>query len=834
MKKIREDITLTLLGGGKEIGANCYLLQWGQSNILLDCGMNPTHAGYEALPELDLLMGVELDAVVITHAHLDHIGGLPFIANHYLGLGAKIFLTHPTADLLEPMLMESVKAVDRRIPEDRQYYYHEYASRNILEDLMNLLTPCKVNAEFNISGTGLTGTFFHAGHILGSAGIVISDGDYTLVYTGDICKDNQDILQGCELPQNIKVDCLMIESTLGSEDKKKAKREDAYERLTKEIKCVLKKSGYVLIPVFGLGRAQEIMTMLNRMKKNKEINKDTPVLVHKGVTEAVTRIYDKHVPLDGADNKLMDSVEFISAFKGDNAFKKAEEMAGQSGIFVFSSGMMIRGTPSARLAEELVAGDNNGIFFPGYTAPGELGYELLNTGVNDKICVDRYKNQWVNVKCSNIKKFSFSAHADSTDLIQVVESLNPSCVVWVHGDDQSATRLKNSSSDMCVSLAPVNRESVLLRKSQKKINRSFREFRGVIVTVGTSLIITYLKKKDRNFSEVDKVTKEELQEYIRQNIKDLPGLCAETNSLAKQQIFKNDFLYFISGDKGPGRICGEILAQLYGESNFCSFIPVKGLEPKAEIFEEKGMGNLIETLSFLIERHARKNIILATGGFKAQIALATELGILFRQKVYYLYENFASAVKLPELPVDFDFNSIAAHQHSFFRLLDAREYWLAENIYDTLPETLKFCFKKDDLQRRYTLTALGRAILIGYRNQSINTADIPVVVDDHSGLWGKQQENFRQIINPDIVTILKRVARHKAFITDFKFFTQKIPDISMRKENCLELSKQNSEKLIFIIHRLDSTKKKTEMLEINTPPMMAPTLLGFIGRRIYP
>ncbi|MCF8077141.1 MAG: hypothetical protein K9K87_13380, partial [Desulfotignum sp.] len=616
------------------------------------------------------------------------------------------------------------------------------------------------------------------------------------------------------------------------EEGKKAKRSDEYARLSAEIQQVLSRQGHVLIPAFGLGRAQEIMTMLARMKQDGGIDPDVPVLVHKGVTEAVTAVYDRHAPDVAGGGPLVDSVRFISGFKRDNSFKTAEEMAGQPGIFVFSSGMMIRGTPSARLAAELVTSENNGIFFPGYAAPGQLGYELLNTEIGGSICIDRHDNTWVDVRCANIKKFTFSAHASAEDLIAVARQLAPSCVVWVHGEETSVTRLQNMTGEKLSALSPVNRETLLLRMAGKKINRSFRTYRGILVTVGTSLIYTCLSKKGRPISAAGQVTREELQEFILENLTDLPGLCAETNSLSKQQIGENDFIYFISGNSGPGRLCGETLAGLYGSSHLCQFVPIDGLEPRADLFEEKGMGNLIEALSFLIERHAGNSIILATGGFKAQIALATELGILFRQKVYYLYEDFKAAVQLPELPVDFDYTAIAAHQDAFFQLLDAREYWLAESTYKTLPSTLRLCFQKDDLQRRYTLTSLGRAIIRGFKGKQID--DIPIEVDDNSMLWGSQRKTYRQMINPDIIVILDRISKNRHLITGLEFSTSMTLEIEHREENCLELVKHQDAQLVYVIHRLKGATKRTEMLTINTLPGMASTLLGQIGKRIYP
>ena len=104
LKDKYSDINIKILGGGQEIGANCYLLEWGKYNIILDSGMNPRKAGYEAIPAFDMLHQKEIDAVIISHAHLDHIGSLPFLTLSYLSLGGKVFITPPNRELVPHML----------------------------------------------------------------------------------------------------------------------------------------------------------------------------------------------------------------------------------------------------------------------------------------------------------------------------------------------------------------------------------------------------------------------------------------------------------------------------------------------------------------------------------------------------------------------------------------------------------------------------------------------------------------------------------------------------------------------------------------------------------
>ncbi len=253
--------------------------------------------GYDALPALDMLYQTQIHAIVLTHAHLDHIGSPAFVVHNYLAPGGQIYMTDPTAELIPLMSMESVKQLERnRIPPENRYHYHLYFDRRNVQGLRRYFSPRQPDHAFEIA-PGITGRFFSAGHILGSAGICLEDGQYSLVYTGDIAKISMETLSGCKIPEKIRADCLMIESTHGASELPHTDDFEAeYDRLAHAIGATLKGSGHAMIPCFALGRSQELIRLVARMKAGKRIPEDTPVLIHRGSAEQVNRIYDRFLP----------------------------------------------------------------------------------------------------------------------------------------------------------------------------------------------------------------------------------------------------------------------------------------------------------------------------------------------------------------------------------------------------------------------------------------------------------------------------------------------------------------------------------------------------------
>ncbi len=386
----QNSITLTILGGGEEIGANSYLLDWKGIRIVLDCGLDVTKAGFEALPNLDALGKLGIDVAIVSHAHIDHVGSLPILIDTFLPRGRRVHVTVPSRRLIPLMLSDSAKMQENLFLPAEDHFYEWCLDRESVASIFsgrNFFAAHNYGEKFRLA-RDLFASFFPSGHILGAAGVIISDGEHTLVYTGDISKHSQTIHPGCILPAVSDTDFLLIESTRGSvESDPNRDRRGQLRLLAEEITATLSRGGHVLLPSFALGKTQELIITLANMKTDGLIPANVPVLYHQGLTTAVNKIYGVFSQyLTGFDAEIFRSAcRKVTAFTNGDEFKSSWELTGVPSIFVFTSGMVSRGSPSARLAEELIQSENNGIFFTSYIAPDEFGYDLAN-GRNRGFC----------------------------------------------------------------------------------------------------------------------------------------------------------------------------------------------------------------------------------------------------------------------------------------------------------------------------------------------------------------------------------------------------------------------------------------------------------------
>ena len=263
-------ISFLPIGGGNEIGANSYYLNFNGNGIILDCGIHPQKTGLESLPNFDLLKDKPVDYCLISHAHQDHIGSLPFLVKKFPYV--KIITTPQTRALAELTLHNSVSILKKEIEEnDFEFYTHDEVDLLIkMIDYKEYKNEFELNSFHQLKDAKVNCTFYDAGHILGSAGILLENRGSKIFYTGDINVAAQALLRGANLPET-KVDTLILESTYGATDSDLFLNWNSESfRFVKEANNILNNGGSILIPVFSLGKMQEMLaTIWLMMQKRK-------------------------------------------------------------------------------------------------------------------------------------------------------------------------------------------------------------------------------------------------------------------------------------------------------------------------------------------------------------------------------------------------------------------------------------------------------------------------------------------------------------------------------------------------------------------------------------
>jgi len=421
-------VTFLSLGGAEEIGANSHYLNVNGTGIILDCGMHPKKVGFEALPKYELLEDKPLDYVLISHAHHDHLNALPFLIKKFPHL--KIITTPQTRAIAELTLHNAIRILKTQITEDSfSIYSHEE-----VDLLIKSIAYHSYNEKFSIPGfnsdsnSKVTAEFFDAGHILGSAGIMIRANDAKIFYTGDINLTSQTVLKGATLPSE-KVDSIVLESTYGATDSASLNDwENEIELFVSSLNSVLNNGGSVLLPVFSIGKLQEMLaTVYLQILKGKLTNAD---LYTAGIGKKINRIYDynRFAINRNETDLILHDIDQRDVYD----VKNTEELFKYPSIVFASSGMMVKSTLSFILAKRWLKQKNSAIFTVGYMDDESPGYVVANASRTDKIKLTDSEKE-IEVKC-NIKNFNFSAHSKREELLKIVTSLNPDNVILVHGD----------------------------------------------------------------------------------------------------------------------------------------------------------------------------------------------------------------------------------------------------------------------------------------------------------------------------------------------------------------------------------------------------------------
>lgn len=254
-----DNIHFIALGGAGEIGANCYYLNIDGTGILLDAGQHPRKSGLESLPDFSFIENADIDYLIISHAHQDHIAALPFLVKRFPYV--KIICTLPTKQIAFLTLHNAVSIVQEQLKDDEHLAAYDHEEVELLIRTIEVLKP---GETMEIRGYNHRGSepvllrFFDAGHILGSCSVLLEYKGNKTLYSGDINISRQRILNGSALPR-MKVNNLILESTNGSSNSMNLSSwKEESEKFAAAINRTVTGGGSVLIPVFALGKFQEI------------------------------------------------------------------------------------------------------------------------------------------------------------------------------------------------------------------------------------------------------------------------------------------------------------------------------------------------------------------------------------------------------------------------------------------------------------------------------------------------------------------------------------------------------------------------------------------------
>ncbi len=457
----REEVMLFCLGGVKQVGRSCFIVVTPESKVMLDCGINPGEmSGLDAYPRIDWLNFNldELDAVVISHAHIDHQGFLPALFKY--GYRGPVYCTEPTLPLMTLLQMDSVKIANSNGT------YLPYEARDVHEVIKHTITlpygkPTDISPDITV-------TLNNAGHIMGSATVHLNiSGAHNILYSGDYKFARTQLLDSA-VATYPRVETLITESTYGNSSDIMPDQAFVYRTFSESINKVLSEGGKVLIPVPAVGRAQEIMlVMAKEMSEGRLV--ESPIYIEGMISEA-SAIHMSYAHYLGADVRRSVSQginpftsEYFTVISGG---KREEAINDQNPAIIMATSGMLEGGPSVEYFKELAPSPKNKIIFVSYQINGTLGRRVLDGNVSEVSMMDKSgKVKVVPVRCQTQKIDGFSGHSDFNQIMNFVAKIKPKRVLVNHGE---RTKSENVASAIYSRLkirsgVPDNREIVRLR-----------------------------------------------------------------------------------------------------------------------------------------------------------------------------------------------------------------------------------------------------------------------------------------------------------------------------------------------------------------------------------
>ena len=460
-EKKQEWIRLSCLGASRQVGRTCFLIQTPESRVLIDCGIDPSQDDAGAYPYFDapeFNIG-EIDAVVVTHSHLDHSGLIPYLFK--FGYQGPVYCTAPTRDVMVLLHLDMVK-IQRAEGKEPIFTSDEIRQ-------MVLHTICLEYEEVTDITPDVRLTLYNAGHVIGSSivHLNIGNGLHNFAYTGDLKYARTNVLEAANT-HFPRLETLMIESTYGGKDNNMAENE-ADEYMVKVIQETFERGGKVLMPVLGSGRAQEVMIICERLMREKRIP-EAPIYAD-GLLWDITAIHTAYPEFMGRTMREQifhqETNPFLSPFfKQVGSDKERKKIMLEEGpCLILATSGMLAGGPSVEYLKNLCENRKNSLIFSCYQPPGSLGFKIRE---GDKEIVRREGQKTEVFKINmDVHRVEITNHSDRRQLMNFIKRCTPQPrkVIIVHRESSRCLDLASSihKTFRIETVAPKNLEVIRIK-----------------------------------------------------------------------------------------------------------------------------------------------------------------------------------------------------------------------------------------------------------------------------------------------------------------------------------------------------------------------------------
>ncbi|KAI3428832.1 hypothetical protein D9Q98_007649 [Chlorella vulgaris] len=415
------------LGAGQEVGRSCIIVKYGGKTVMLDCGVHPGFYGLASLPFFDEIDLAEVDAMLVTHFHLDHCAAVPYVTGH-TNFKGRVLMTHPTKAIVHTLLKDFVKVSKGGGTGEGLYTERD------LDAAMERTEVIDFQQTLDLGGIRVTA--YRAGHVLGAAMFMVEIGGMRLLYTGDYSRIPDRHMPAADLPEQ-RPHIVVVESTYGVS--RHLPREEREQRFVQRIHAAVARGGRVLLPVVALGRAQELLLILEEYWERHPELHGVPIYQASGLARRAISVYQAYIEMMNDDIKRAFTVANPFHFKHISHLKSAAHFDDVGPCVVMATPSMLQSGVSRELFEAWCEDPRNCVIIADFAVQGTLARDILG---NPSEVMTR---NGVKVPLRmQVDAISFSAHADFPQTSEFLDALQPPHVVLVHGEATEMGRLKKA------------------------------------------------------------------------------------------------------------------------------------------------------------------------------------------------------------------------------------------------------------------------------------------------------------------------------------------------------------------------------------------------------